>query len=109
MYGPEAHLKNPSFYRFYSNKYFGEILDDKELIKGLKVNNGMDVLQFELWHLDRNRWFRQRTFEDLYPSRINSFGNQKNTVRHLQTYSFEISLDYETQNLSNSMDQIFFE
>ena len=48
MYGHDAHLTDPSFYRFYSNKYFGEILDDKELIKGLKVNNGMDVLQFEL-------------------------------------------------------------
>ena len=58
MYGHEAHLTDLSFYRFYFNKYFGEILDDEELIKGLKVNNGMNDLQFELWHLDENRWLR---------------------------------------------------
>ena len=47
MYGHEAHLTDLSFYRIYSNKYFGEILHDKELIKGLKVNNEMNDLQFE--------------------------------------------------------------
>ena len=54
--GHETHLTDPSFHRFYSNKYFlVKFSMTKELIKGLKVNNGMNGLQFELCHLDRNR------------------------------------------------------
>ena len=47
MYGHQAHLTDLSFYRIYFNKYFGDNLHDKELIKGLTVNNGMNDLQFE--------------------------------------------------------------